>query len=469
MEYLKIGFLSFVIIISSCTPKVVEEVQEEKPVVVDNPNDPCRTWNNAPNKDMIIENHVLYRDFLKQKDFDSAYDYWKQVFEAAPMADGKRTTHFEDGITLNFHFYEKTGEKKYRDEIINVLLPNMRKCSDKPGYTAGRQAFDLYYNFPGLASDEEMLELFKMSIDESGDKTEAFLLNPFVKLIADMHLDEKISMVEAQEYISKIDGALKYGVANCKEAQCKDWEVVAGYVPSQFDRLESVKGFFDCDYYLEKYYAAYKADPENCDVIDDAFISMKWGGCNSSNAMFAEISQLKETKCKEAPVGDVDLVEGRQCLENGDYNCAMNAYGRYVDKSTDLEKKAVFTLRQAKIAYAHLKNYPKARQYARKAASFKSNWGAPYMLIGNLYASSGPLCGPGTGWASQVVTWPAIDKWNYAKSIDPSVASKANQLIARYNKYMPSVGDIFQRGLKEGQTFNVGCWINESTKIRAAK
>lgn len=91
------------------------------------------------------------------------------------------------------------------------------------------------------------------------------------------------------------------------------------------------------------------------------------------------------------------------------------------------------------------------------------------MLIGKLYASSGPLCGPGRGWDSQIVTWPAIDTWRKAKRIDPAVAPEANKLINRYAQYMPDTEAIFIRGLAEGQDFKVPCWIQRSTKIRAAK
>jgi len=130
---------------------------------------------------------------------------------------------------------------------------------------------------------------------------------------------------------------------------------------------------------------------------------------------------------------------------------------------------ATLLLRNAKIHYAHTRKFSKAREYARKAIKLKPNWGAPYILIGKLYASSGPLCGPGTGWDSQIVTWVAIDKWNKAKRVDPSVANEANRLIRQYSKYMPSKGDIFQRNLTEGGTYKVKCWIQETTTIRAAK
>jgi len=90
------------------------------------------------------------------------------------------------------------------------------------------------------------------------------------------------------------------------------------------------------------------------------------------------------------------------------------------------------------------------------------------LLIGRLYASSGPRCGSGRGWNSQIVTWPAIDMWNKAKSVDASVTGEANKMIAKYRKFMPTKEDIFLRGLKEGQSFKIGCWINTKTVIRAA-
>jgi hypothetical protein len=59
--------------------------------------------------------------------------------------------------------------------------------------------------------------------------------------------------------------------------------------------------------------------------------------------------------------------------------------------------------------------------------------------------------------------------WAKAKAIDPGVSGEANKLIGQYSQYMPSREDIFQRTLTEGASFYVGCWIQESTTIRAAK
>jgi hypothetical protein len=67
------------------------------------------------------------------------------------------------------------------------------------------------------------------------------------------------------------------------------------------------------------------------------------------------------------------------------------------------------------------------------------------------------------------VVWAALDKYYRAKSVDPSVADDANDKIGRYSQYMPSKTDLFDRGIAEGSSFTVGCWINETTTARGRR
>jgi tetratricopeptide (TPR) repeat protein len=205
-------------------------------------------------------------------------------------------------------------------------------------------------------------------------------------------------------------------------------------------------------------------------MIEKVGIRLRRGGCDVNGEALQKLTQAYKTQCKvEVPKTKGPLTEAFSFYRNGEYREAIVKFDEYLSTETEMEKKAKYQLVVAKIFYRDIKNFPKSRKYALAAAKSKPSWGAPYVLIGKLYASSGPLCGTGTGWASQVVTWPAIDKWNYAKKIDSSVSSEASKLINTYRKYMPSVEDIFSRNKKEGSSFRVGCWINENTTVRAAK
>jgi len=67
---------------------------------------------------------------------------------------------------------------------------------------------------------------------------------------------------------------------------------------------------------------------------------------------------------------------------------------------------------------------------------------------------------------AKAIYWLAVDYYNKAKSVDPSISDKANGKIASYKKYFPTKEDCFFIGVKDGDTVEVGCWIGESTKAR---
>ena len=50
--------------------------------------------------------------------------------------------------------------------------------------------------------------------------------------------------------------------------------------------------------------------------------------------------------------------------------------------------------------------------------------------------------------------------------MDVTVVDAANKKMATYSKYLPSNEDAFFSGATEGSAYQVGCWINESTKVR---
>lgn len=456
----------------ACTPKTGEQAASTEepapsPAPVDENLSPCPKFSDAPYPDDVETNYVLYRDFLRAGDYTQAFDLWKKVYAVSPAADGKRNTVFSDGI----FFYERLAngastpeEKKPFIDRIFQLYEEINECYPEGGYVDGRKAFDYYYKYPDQASKEEIYALFKKSLDADGMDAQYFVLNPFTALLVEQYFAGAVSLEEAQKYQTQVRSVLAKGLEECKGKDCEQWTIIEGYVPVRLEAFETVKGFYDCDYYMDRYYQDFTENPTNCDVMRTVYSRLKFGGCPETSEAFKTLIASANENCREEDA----LQDAYECLRNADYDCAIELFQKAADEETDVDKKAKITLLIAKVYYSHKKNFSKARSFARDAAKIKKNWGEPYLLIGRLYASSGPLCGPGRGWDSQIVVWPAIDKWAYAKSIDPSAAAEANKWISRYRKYMPSREDIFQRNLTEGSSFYVGCWIQETTKIRAA-
>ena len=467
----------------ACSPKVAPTVPEVSATKVTTKKQPvmelspCQKWLNETFEEDALQNHVLYRDQMKQNNFDDAFPLWEEAYKMAPAADGQRDVHYMDGAKIYKHFYFKAGtseadKKMYREKIMSLYEQAIECYPKKASAYKALIAYDKFYTFPGMETDENIYGMYKEIVDAEGVKTSVSVLNPFTSLVVNLLLEEKIPMPEAQKYANKILEIFEHNKKEKTATQWKKqgWDIVESYTPPRLEQLEGVAGFYDCDYYKNKYAADVAASTEDCDVIKDTYGRLKWGQCPDMDAELMRIKAIKDDKCKvivEATAPSV-LRQAYDHLEGADYKKAASGFDEFANSTDDMNKKAKYKLLVSKIYYAHLKNYSKSRAYAREAAKLRSGWGDPYILIGKLYASSGPLCGPGTGWDSQIVTWPAIDKWNKAKSIDPNVAKEANKLIARYRQYMPSKGDIFQRSMNEGDSFKVKCWIQETTTIRAA-
>ncbi|MBK8565564.1 MAG: tetratricopeptide repeat protein [Saprospiraceae bacterium] len=447
------------------TPKATTETTNTVPIQKD-PNKPCKTFDDAVNPDKALDEFVLYKDFLKANDWDGAFTKWQYVYQNAPNADGKRSTVYTDGIKFYEQFMAKDSTKKeeYLKEILKIY-DAMEKCMGDGGHVTGLKAFDYFFKYPTRISKEEQYKLFKESITKDSDKPRYFVLNPFTSLLVDLTLEEKVSVAEAQKYDRIIREAITKGLADCEGKDCENWKIISEYAPARLEALESIEGFYPCDYYSNKYYPLFKASPDDCEVITTTISRLKWGKCDANDPRVKEVDAAYMAKCYEAPPST-----GPNCnelLRNGKYRDAVKCLEDALPNISSNSDKARYKYLIAQIYFSYLKNYPRARQYAREASSLRPSWGDPYILVGLLYASSGPICGPGRGWDSQVVVWPAIDEWQKAKNVDPSVAGKANKLIGQYSQYMPDKAEIFQRLKKVGDSFYVGCWIQESTIIRA--
>ena len=476
-------FCTVSVLFYACTPKTTEVTKApvsatkvKKPVNTANLS-PCQKWVNESFEQEALETHVLYRDQMKAQKYKEALPLWQQVYEMAPAADGRRDVHYMDGARIYKYLitYEATTtpeEKTAYQQKVFELYQQALECYPKKAtdYKA-LMAYDYFYTFPGTKSNEEIYKMYTEIVDADGLETSVSVLNPFTSLVVNLLLEEKIPMTEAQKYAGKINEIFEHNKKERTPIEWKKlgWDIVESYTPPRLEQLEGIKGFYGCDHFINKYAAEYQANPNDCDVIGTFIARLKYGGCAESDPNLVAARAAKEANCKKDPVQSGPLKLARECLENGDYDCAISKYEEYVNSVDDNTKKANINLRIAKIYYVHKKKFSQARKYARKAAALRSGWGDPYMLIGRMYASSGPLCGPGTGFDSQRVTWVAIDQWNKAKSIDANVAAEANKLINNYRKYMPTRADIFQRSIEEGSTYKVPCWIQENTKVRIAK
>ena len=467
------GFL----LLGSCSPKIVESVKTDEVVKVktekQEPLSVCKSFTELSGEDRERAEtaFVLYKDFLKVKNYPEALRQWRIAYHIAPGSNGRVKYHFEDGVAIYKNLFDNTEDKKLKSAYVDTMMliyDKRKECFGDEAYTNGLKGFDYYYYYSEYTTESKVYELFKSNFDVKGKNADYFVVNPFTKILYDGVIGGTISNEEGTKYSALIFETIKQGLSTCKGAGCETWNIINEYSPIILEGLEGIDGFYDCNYYAEKYYNFFINSPDSCDVINLAYARMLRGNCSESDTRLIEVKNAKIKKCYEAPQALSCAAQGNENYGQGKYSKAIESYLECVENADDKEQKAKYLILIAKIYYRDLKNYPKSRKFALDAAKLKASWGEPYMLIGNLYASSGPLCGPGRGWESQVVTWPAIDMWTKAKNVEPRLSGEANRLISTYQQYMPKKEDIFFRSVKAGDSYFVPCWIQESTIVRTA-
>jgi tetratricopeptide (TPR) repeat protein len=179
----------------------------------------------------------------------------------------------------------------------------------------------------------------------------------------------------------------------------------------------------------------------------------------------ANLIAIMEKNAEFYPNSTAYLRLGRMYTISKEEAKAVAAFKKAVDLEEDPMKKASFLMVQAS-AQREAGSLSGARQAARMAAELRPNWGEPYIFIGDLYASSGNACGTDDKCTSFGAYWAAADQYIKAKSVDASVSNKAQKRLNNMAGSYPLKSDCFFIEMKDGDTVNVGCWIQTTTTVR---
>lgn len=450
-------------------------------------NAQCGTWLNSPQQEDAENAHVVYRQFIKNKDYAGAYDQWKIAYELAPAADGKRDSHFRDGIEIYKHFLaEETNEakqKEYKAKIMELYEAcaqcirekaiTYRNCADdacidqRIGLLKGRQAFDMYYNLrPPRA---ETYAVIKEAVKLADVHSEYIVLKPYADIIVYLYSNDRIPAEEARAAHAKLLEIADYGIEN-DDTYGAYYEQAKASMQASIAKIEN--HIYDCAYFVNKLTPEYEAAPTNVENVKTIISTLKRQGCEEGEPFLDKLE--KEYAVFAASYNDSiqrvfeennPAIVAKKRYDEGDWAGAIEKYQEAIGKETDPEKIASYHFSVASIQFRKLDQYASARASAREAAKLREGWGRPFMLIGDMYAKSSRNCG-NDAYSRGLAVLAALDKWSYAKSIDESVAAEANRNIARFSQYMPPEEDAFMMGKKAGQSETVGCWIGETVRLR---
>lgn len=413
-----------------------------------------------------LNNISVYTEYVKTSNFKDAYKPWKIVFDEAPFA---QVGTYTNGAKILRWMYanEKDAAKQatYFDELMKVYdqriqhldrLNKLVKKGTTKGSIIGMKAHD-YYTLAGSKLDlNQAYNLFKEAMELEKAETDYFVLQEFIDASSrkfkseDAHREQFIQdYMDASKYTEE---ALKAAV---KEKDQKNYNMVK----ENLDAYLVNSGAADCDMLQSIYADKVEQNKDNLDYLKNVVAVMKMLKCTDQQAYFnASLYAHRIQPTAESAVGCAYMSYKKQDIDG-----TVKYFDEAIELEADDAKKAEYNYNAAAVL-SSIKKYSQARSYAQKAIALNPNYGAPYILIAQMYAAS-------PNWSDESALnrctyFLAIDKLQRAKSVDPSVAEDAQKLINAYVGHTPKTEDLFFLNLKKGDTVQIGGWIGESTVIR---
>ncbi len=437
-----------------------------------------------------INNISNYTVNIKNKSYDVAYPYWKEVFTNYPLASVNVYYH---GPTLLKQLIATTTDEQKKNEYINELmsvydqqlkyldlLQQFTKSQLSEGNILGKKAMD-YIKYVADADADSAYNMLSKSVAIDKGLSEYYVTQQFMKYsamkykkdaaahgeqIIQDYLDASVYIVEVlDKYNANIESYNK----KYQELQDPRDSIKAVQVGKQIDQARISRSNVDA-YFIN-------SGAASCEDLNKIYSENIDAHKNDISYLNKVISVMSMLKCTDQdayltaseyalaiePTSKAAMGCGYRYYKRGEIDKALELFDQAIELESSVTNKAELCYKVGAIYFSQ-KQYAKARTYAQKAIALNSKFGDPYILIAQCYAAT-------PSWSDDNVKngctyFAAIDKLQRAKAVDPTVQKEANKLIASYSTYTPSKEDLFMRGYTSGTKVTIGGWINETTTIR---
>ncbi len=391
----------------------------------------------------------IYTEYYKVKNYADAYSPWKHAFDNCPKST--KNLYIHGPKIVEEKIKNSSGEEK--ESLIDLLLTiydqRLENFPEKEGYVIGNKGSDLYkYRTEKF---EDAYQLLAKSYELEGEKMQASSLIYFFQAAGKMYAADKISKADFFKIYDDVNHVI---AANIEGKKAKYYQMAEESVE------KIVAPYADCVDLIPLYEESFEENKEDVDWLGRAVRMMDKKGCTDADIYFKLAGKLYELQ----PSSDAAGSMGKMAFARKEYSNSVKYYQEAIEGETDKKKLAGYYLEMA-LSQSKMKQYSVAKAHALKAASLQDGFGRPYLLLASMYGEAAGDCGS-NDFERRAVFWAAMDMCAKAKAVDPGLAKIADDLYNSYAKSAPDKTLIFSYGYLEKPTYDIGCWINVSTKVR---
>jgi tetratricopeptide (TPR) repeat protein len=390
-------------------------------------------------------------EFVKIKVYEYAYAPWQYCFKHCPASSKNVYIQGKKIIDYKIENAENDEVKQLYIDTLMLLYDKRIENFGQKGKVLGKKGIDLLKHRRDEV--EEAYNLLKESTELEKTKVDEAVAVTFVTTSSVLF---KQGIIEADAMIANY--LLAMNNITPQRPSPKKEKAIEG-----IEKAFAESGAADCDALIKIFTPKYEESKQDAEALGKITDLLKDAGCQESD-LFAKAAESLFSIDPSAKAG-ANLAT--VFFTRGELDKANEYFLKAIEIESDNDQKAKYYYQLAAIAVKQ-KQYSNVKKYCKEAITYKPDYGAAYILLGNTYAASSGSCGS-TNFEKAAVYLVAVDKFIKAKSVDATVTEEANNLISKYSKYFPNNEDAFFEGYTDGKSYTVKCWINETTIVRTLK
>ena len=396
----------------------------------------------------------LYQQDYQHGNYEAAIVNWRKVWNDCPLSSPNNATR---GIAMYQSFVAKELDQNKKMALFDTLMMVYEKGmvlrpQNKGNYLANMtQDILKYADTP--ENQPKLLKLLEEVMTNNTESATAITYASYMKIIMTQNVAGQLTDEELIDNYNKVSDYINEAIKkNNNEELAKTRDMI--------DDAFANSSAASCENLLRIYNGKYDANKNDAEFLRKLTRMLNRKDCTDSE-LFAKAS---EQQYALSPSPDAAYNMAKLFLRKTNYDKATEYYEYAIKGETEPFQKAYYTYQLGSIMLSHYKRYADAKKYALEAISLRPDWGQPYILLANTYAS-GQKCGD-DDFERAYVWWVIVDKLQKAKAVDPDCAAIVDPLIRQYSQYFPKKEEGFFRGINDGTAITLSCWINETTKAR---
>ncbi|MFY0626025.1 MAG: hypothetical protein JXR07_07015 [Reichenbachiella sp.] len=403
-------------------------------------------WKWPEDVETAKENNALYVDAIKSKDFATAIGPHSWLLENCP--DLNESLYINGSkIYEGLEKIEKDPEQKKAYQITALKMYDERiKYFGKEGKVLNRKAFTAYKYYKNERTKYgELMVLFDKTFELNGNKV---LKNNLMAYMDVIRRFKKTGGEMTDEQI--LD---KYGVISDIIAFQNAAKPSAAFetIQANVDKILLATVDVNCEL-LEGKFVPKMIETKEPKMAKKVFQLMLTAKCTDSPS-FIQAAELVFDSEPDAGLAKVIAIKH---VSAGNIDLGNEWYDKALGLTEDNLEKGALYLSKAQV-YSNKGIRTEARSNARKALANDPSLKDAYTLIGNLYMQSYQDCRKGVSKVDDRLVF--IAAYNqFAKAGNTKGMTSAKEQF-------PSISEMFELGLEEGQSMTVGCWINETVRL----